>query len=60
MRVRGNSLNLRQERLRLAIKKNFFTESTVRHWLRLSRAVVKSLSLEGFSRCVDVAPGDQV
>lgn len=59
MRVRGNSLNLCQERLRLAIK-NFFTESTVRHWLRLSRAVVESLSLEGFSRCVDVAPGDQV
>lgn len=58
MRVRGNGLRLCQERLRLDIRKNFCTESLVRHWHRLSRAVVGSLSLEGFSRCVDVAPGD--
>lgn len=60
MRVRGKGLKLCQERLRLDIRKNFSTESLVRHWHRLSRAVVESLSLEGFSRCEDVAPGDLV
>jgi len=44
----------------LDIRKNFFTASVVRDWTRLPRAVVESLSLEGFKKRVDVALGDMV
>jgi len=59
-RMRCNGLKLHQGRLKLAIRKNFFTERMVRSWNRLSRAVVESPSLEVFKKRVDVALGEVV
>ena len=43
------------------IGKNALTRRAVRHWTRLPRrVVVKSPSLEGFKKRVDVAPEDMV
>lgn len=63
-RMGGNNLRLCQGRLRLDIRRNFFTEGIVRLWKGLPRELVESPALEILKKQLDVAlhavAGDKV
>ena len=44
-RTRGNGFKLKEEKFRLDIRKKFFTMKIVRHWHRLPKEAVDTLSL---------------
>lgn len=46
----GNGLKLKDERLTLGIRKEFFSVRLVRHWFRLPMDAVNGLSLEVLAR----------
>ena len=53
-RTRRNGLKLGQGRLRLDIRRKFFTQRVVTHWDRLAKEVVDAPSLEAFKARLDV------
>lgn len=58
--MRGKDLKLCQGRFRLDIRKNFFTERVTNNWNRLSREVMKPLSLQVLKRPLDVVLKDSL
>ena len=59
-RTRGNGFKLRQGKLRLDIRRKFFTQREVAHWNRLCKEAVNAPSLKAFQARLDVALGSLV
>jgi len=52
-RTRGNGHRLKQRKLQLNRRKNFFALRVMEHWNRMLREVVESRSLETFKTRLD-------
>ena len=59
-KTRGNGFKLRQRRLRLDIRRKFFTQRVVMQCNRLPKEAVDAPSLEAFKVRLDVALGSLV
>jgi len=59
-KTRGNGFKLRQERFRLDIRWQFFSQRVAPHWNRLPKEAVDAPSLEAFKARLDVALGSLV
>lgn len=59
-RTRGNGLKLHHASFILDIRKNFLTERVVKHWKRVPRELMELLSLEVFTKHVDMAIKDMI
>jgi len=58
--MRGNTFKLEEGRLRIDIRKRYFTVRGVTHWHRLPSEVVDAPFLEAFKARLDVALGSLV
>ena len=59
-RTGGNGFKLRQGRIRLDIRRKFFTQRVVTHWNKLPKEVMDVPSLDAFNVRLDVALGSLV
>ena len=59
-RTSGNGFKLKEGRLRLDIRKTFFTIWVVRHWNWLSNDLIDALSLDTFKARLDEAQGNLI
>ncbi|KFV76399.1 hypothetical protein N308_05870, partial [Struthio camelus australis] len=55
-----NGQKLNHRKVRLNLRKNFFTVRVSEHWSRLPREVVESPSLEMFTTRLDVILGNML
>ena len=51
---------MHQGKIRVGIRKNFFTERVVKHWNRLPREVAESPSLDVFKNHLDMMLRDVI
>lgn len=59
-RTRSNGFKLKEKRFRLGIRKKLFTQSLVRHWVRLPREGGDAPHLETFITRLDEALGNPI